>query len=491
MRMNFLAKALAFVAGWLALAGPAEAAWLKAESPHFIVYGEGGEAQLRERVAQLEDFDALLRMLTGTAERPAGAKLTLYLVRGYGELRQVWPGAAYQTGGFYSANVEGVFALSDVGRGDSAQADEILFHEYAHHFLLQYFPGVYPTWYNEGFAEYLMTVRFEPDTIELGRRSQGRAIFLNMRWLPLEEVLWPTDRDPTAITRGQQYAQSWLLVHYLIRDRMRAAQMNRYLTLLAAGREPRAAFVEAFGTTPAQMQRSLQRYYRDGLTFSRLRRTSASAPPPVAVTALPASAERLLLADLALTLAGSGDARAVVERIRAAARGAQDAFSRRIHARAEALHGDAAVAGQLLEALLAEAPGDAGLLYLMGVRQMRGAGPVAAAGWFERAYRADPFHHAALFRHAMALAARGGSDAALPLMMRAHGLAPQVATYRINAAALLAGQARWDEAEAVLAPLLTVRHGGRNEAAHALLAKIRARDLSGLAQPPGEAAGED
>jgi hypothetical protein len=70
--MKFLVK-LAAALAWLAVASaPAEAAWLRAESPHFVVYGEGDEAALRARTATLEDFDALLRLLTGTADRPVG-----------------------------------------------------------------------------------------------------------------------------------------------------------------------------------------------------------------------------------------------------------------------------------------------------------------------------------------------------------------------------------------------------------------------------------
>ena len=37
----------------------------------------------------------------------------------------------------------------------------VLFHEYAHHFMLQYAPAAYPAWYVEGFAEVVSTASFE------------------------------------------------------------------------------------------------------------------------------------------------------------------------------------------------------------------------------------------------------------------------------------------------------------------------------------------
>ena len=482
--MKFLRNLFALALLWLAAAAPAEAAWLRAESPHFIVYGEGREADLRARVAELEDFDGLLRMLTGTNARPGQAKLNVYLVRGYAEQRQIWPRAASNVGGFYTGTAEGVLAVSDVARRGMPSGNEILFHEYAHHFLLQYFPGVYPAWYTEGFAEYLMTATFEATTIELGRSHPGRTPFLGMRWLEMEEVLWGLRREATPIARGQFYAQSWLLVHYLLRDPTRAAQLNRYLRAVNAGQEQRAAFAEAFAATPSQLQQRLADYRRNGFTFSRLQRPSATAPPAITIAALPPSAERLMFADVALRIADTGAADALLQRIRREARPEGDPYAQRVLARAEAMYGDADVAGRLLTPLLAAAPEDAELLYLIGLRHARNE-PRTAAGWFARAYAADPNHFPAMFRHALILAGMGAEsrDEAMALALRAHGIAPQTDVIRLNAAAMLARRERWVEAEALLAPLANGAHAD-NAAARTLLAKVRARDASGLAPAP-------
>lgn len=496
--------ALALLAA-VAAATPARADWLRAESPHFVVYGEGGEAQLRSRVAELEDYDGLLRLLTGTTALERQSKLNVYLVRGYAELRQIRPGLGSNVAGFYTGTNEAIIAVSDVARAGSRQSgNEILFHEYAHHFLLQYFPGVYPLWYTEGFAEYLMTARFEGQTIELGRSHPGRTYFLSpgMRWLELEEVLWGFRREPTPIAQGQFYAQSWLLVHYLLRDRERSRQLNRYLVAVSGGRDPRAAFTEAFGVTPAQMQSQLQDY-RDHLTFSRLQRVSAATPPQIAIARLPVSVDRLILADVALRIADSGDATSALERVRAAALGGDDAFSRRVLGRAEALYGDGAAAERLLAPLLADAPNDAELLYLTGVRRARAAAAagganartemLAAAAYFERALAADPGFYPAAYREAHALATVEGpaSAAALDLALRAHRLAPQAPTIRLTAAVMLIARERWSEAEALLTPLASAAHAGSSATtAQALLAKVRARDRTGLPSPFAPTAGK-
>jgi len=41
----------------------AEAEWLEAKSPHFVVYGDMSEQTLRYRTERLERFDALMRSL--------------------------------------------------------------------------------------------------------------------------------------------------------------------------------------------------------------------------------------------------------------------------------------------------------------------------------------------------------------------------------------------------------------------------------------------
>src|SRR5690606_17382921 len=74
--------------------------------------------------------------------------------------------------GFYipraGNSVAFVPAREDRAAGSIARRNErtaldgmsVLKHEYAHHFMMQYFPGAYPGWYVEGYAETVATIRF-------------------------------------------------------------------------------------------------------------------------------------------------------------------------------------------------------------------------------------------------------------------------------------------------------------------------------------------
>jgi Flp pilus assembly protein TadD len=495
--MRRLASLFALAAALvLGLAAPAQAEWLRAESPHFIVYSESGEARLRNQVGELEDFHSLLRRLTATADPPASPKLRIYMISGPAELRRVWPGASGAIAGFYTASPEGILAVVDPteGRGWTGR-NETLFHEYAHHFMLQHFPGAYPQWYIEGFAEYLATARFEDDAIEYGRANPARASWLADRsgWIPLEQLLFTNPERLEGRSMAQYYAQSWLLVHYLLRDGQRMRQLNAYLVAVSGGQAPRPAFEQAFGTTVTQVQRQLMAYSSGGMSFTRIGRAGSAQQATIPVTRMPASADDLLLLDASMStgVALSGDD--FVRRVRREAGAATDSFARRVLARAEALHGDSAAAEPLLTELIGASPNDPELLYLMGMRHLRSgradeANRAAhfrtAQRWFGRAHRADENHYPTLYRYAESLSHDPAvllSENTTNILLLAQQIAPQAHALRLSAANLLIRRGRWAEAEAMLLPLASHPHAGAmTRTALALLEKARARSASGI-----------
>ena len=53
---------------------------------------------------------------------------------------------------------------------------QVLFHEYTHHFMFQHFSAAYPSWYVEGFAETAATIVMKPDgSFHLGNPPQYRS----------------------------------------------------------------------------------------------------------------------------------------------------------------------------------------------------------------------------------------------------------------------------------------------------------------------------
>jgi hypothetical protein len=138
---RFAAAMLAALGMLLLLPAAAEAKWLRAESPRFIVYSDGDEATLREYANKLEDFDTILRAFYGL--QPDGVpaqKLEIYLVRRRDSLKRVNPDVGERIAGFYSSSTSGIFAIAENEPGEE-ESDDTLLHEYTHHFMLQNLRG--------------------------------------------------------------------------------------------------------------------------------------------------------------------------------------------------------------------------------------------------------------------------------------------------------------------------------------------------------------
>jgi len=464
----------------------AQAEWRRAESPNFVVFSEGPENRLRERVKELEDFHWLLKRMTEAAGRPDSPnKLHVYVVDGKQELKAVRD-VGRDVAGFYFAGGEGIGAFVD--KRGTGRSNIILFHEYAHHYMHQYFPTAYPAWYIEGFAEYFSTAKFAGRRVDIGNFDPGRVYAVTEQpWLPLERVLGAGPGGLPAEQTAAYYAQSWLMAHYFYSNPERQGALRRYLNA-ARRSDPIAALQTATGMTLEQFTRELRTYIgRGSIMYRRLERAEP-APPPVTVSVLSKAADDLMLHEAALRIGlDREEAPARLQRIRAAAaRHPADPLARRVLAHAEMLHGDKAAALKLLEALQEQVPNDAELMYLRGRLHLEQAEQgkdwdkeaASARSWFARAHKLNPNHFQTLYRYAQSQ--RQGPEAVsentINTLLLAQQLAPQVTEVRMNAAAALIARGDVDLARDLLAPVISDPHDrSLAEAARKMLAGARTR----------------
>lgn len=461
-------------------AGPAPARWLEAETPHFVIYSDGSEPKLREFALLLEDYDGLLRFLTGTKTEPSPTKLRVYLVRGPAALREVRD-VPNGIAGMYVASPGGTAAFAirrDSGGEYGIEGEDVVLHEYAHHFMTQYYPFGYPAWYVEGFAEYLMTAEFTPKRIQLGRFSANRGAWLAQgTWLPAETLLTKRPGELRADQRTMFYAQAWLAVHYLNRTPGKLAALRAYLTEIGNGTPLTEAFEAAFGTDFTGFQRELRRYVGGRMTYTAFDRIAAKAPPAIALRPLPASADDLLL-PLANLRAGVGndwrDKR--LAQIRdAAARHPGDGFAHRVLALAEAQIGDPAAAIAAADGLLARDANDAEALLAKASALMKQARDTPgddramlaqARQIFVRANKAAPNQVPILFGYAQVqLASAPPNQNVLDVLLLARQLAPQVAEIGLLTAYTAMRRGDFASAEKLLKPIAFNPHGGELAAA--------------------------
>lgn len=448
--------------------------WLRAETANFIVYGDGSEQQLREIAQSLEDFDTTLRRFTQTTAEPSPNKLHVYVVRGIGALRQARPGIGISVRGFYRSGIEANSAFLIYSDAWGLTRDQILFHEYAHHFMLQYFPHAYPSWYVEGWAEYVSTASFRGREARIGTPSVARAESLRAYgMLPIEHLLarervQPRDGD---MFTERYYAHGWFATMFLLNQPERRRGFERYVQALSRGEDSIGAFAPAFGVTPEQFQQEL-------LTFRRARAPEYSvrlpeAPPQVTITRLPRAADDLLLrvARLRGNIPDGEEATQLAGEIEEIARNfPNDRLAQIATARAAILREQWPRARALLEQILARDANDVEARYLLAaviLRQARAAPEaeqqaltIEARRLLAQNFRIAPDHVATLYTYAYTFAAQHGpmTEAQLNVLSRAHELAPQVSNMRFLLAFELMEAGSFDEAARLLQPLLYAPH---------------------------------
>jgi len=236
----------------------ARAEWHEATSANFIVYSQGGANEAREFAARLERFNYVLRFYHGLRAPPAPNRLRVLLFPSIDAVGRMIEGDG--VAGYYVDEARGLMMVGTrrglarsndirVARQEALiDPESILLHEYAHHFMHQYFPATYPTWYQEGFAEFWGATRFLPNNVvEVGRPANYRYVSLSFnRWLPVGQLLSAQSYADVPEV-DLLYAQGWLLVRYTFENADRHRQLQRYLTLINGGRRYADAATEAFG----------------------------------------------------------------------------------------------------------------------------------------------------------------------------------------------------------------------------------------------------
>lgn len=470
--------------------------WRRAESPHFIVYSDGTEQTLRDYTAKLERFDSLLRFRFGGVQDDDIRKLPVYLVSDDRSLRIAMPTLPEGFDGYYSTSDNDIFAILVRGRDD-----DILLHEYSHHFMAKNSNGQYPGWLSEGFAEYFATATVSAGgSASFGLPNPGRQYSLSRnRWLPMDILLRAKGsfdvQGQTAI--DMYYAQSWALTHWLLADTNRSRALPAYVAAINGGQDPVEAWQATFGMTPEQLSNQLRSYVNGRLTYSKV--DIPRVTPEITVTRLSPAADAVLLRGVnAREPNPEGvDGPALLQTLRTtAARFPDDPLALVTLGRAERQWGDDAAAeaalaralehqgdnveGLLLMADIVEERGDLATDEVEGTRQRR-----LAQGHLRRAFEADPTDYRVYA--ALARIRRNAPDYPtrndLETWILAVKYAPQVMSIRADAAIAMMESGHYGDAVTLLTPIVNNPHGGSSvEWGRRLLAEIAERQ---------EAAGSD
>jgi tetratricopeptide (TPR) repeat protein len=345
-------------------------------------------------------------------------------------------------------------------------AESILLHEYSHHFMFQYFPATYPTWYSEGFAEFWGSSDFLPnDVVEIGLPAKYRFnSFLFNRWLPLRQLLTAQSYEDVP-ELDLLYAEGWLLVRSAFDDPNRRKQLQAYLNAINGGATYEQAMNKAFGDVGA-LDSQLHAYAGKG-RFSVLRLPFKKIDVgPIAVRPVSAAEDEMM--ELAIEL-GQGilkrEAAEFAGKVRsAAARFPDDPHALALLSEAERLAGKNDAAAAAADRLLAVAPNDPRGLLQRGLAEMerlRAASSKDVRAWntarqyLVRASKAAPKDPLILEAYYDSYAGLGAlpPEAAQSALYTAMELAPSDSALRYKVAADFEQRDMIEDAIAIIRPV--------------------------------------
>lgn len=490
--------------GWMmALPGTAHAAWWQAKSRHFTVYSEGNDEKLRGFAERLEKFDYLLRRLHNVTDPQQGSPVLVYLLSSDRKVQKL--AGNPNIGGFYTTSDRSAYAV--LARGEKAGkfdmgAEEILFHEYAHHFMLHHFPAAYPAWYVEGFAEFFSVVNFPKNgSIEYGRIPLARLPTLRLESPYPIKNLFARDTGGLSLRDGDRYyGTAWLLTHfYQYNKTERRKEIARYLNDLAQGvsdMKPDSYFEDGLDGLDKDVRAYIK---RSTLSYNVLTPVEMKIGE-IVVSPVDAAQGALVEDELRLIHHPKADELpAIVTAIRVTASKFPDS------AYAAALLAEAEWAAEQKDAALGDADRaiaiDATLSRAHAVRAQvlleRAHDSDKAENWkaaltaIVRANRADtedPVPLALFYRyHAM----RGGKmpDLGYDGLYKAFTLLPQSSNYRFNFVHAMAARGDYATASLLLDPIAYSPHGSEmREAAIRLKAELDAQAAQKAAKKPGNPA---
>lgn len=463
-------------------AAPASAEWREAKTKHFLIYSQDNEAKLHKFAERLEAVHALMLMATGKQDQENPYPVRVYVVADTQAVQSYMEHPNSNVAGFYRPLVTGPIAITprDTGSNDASFSQQlVLFHEYAHHFMLQYFPSAYPAWYVEGWAELVSTASFEkPGYISYGKAADHRRyeLDLNDNLITATRLITVRQKDLNSEERSRFYGASWLLTHFLTFDDKRRGQLTAYLAAFNTGASPADA-AKVFGD-PRTLDRDLDKYLAGGNFSYRQPQVPADVGRNITIRILAADESAMLPLEMEFTKPMKPDAaKAFAARVEAAAAQFPDGpEAQMLAAEVDLDAGLLDPAERAARRAVALAPGNARARYFLGAVELERAEKtdgdkrttLAAAGKADvlAANRLDPDDPLPLigFYRSFGAAGRAAPEAGRNALMAAVQIVPQDGNTRLMLVRDLLGRGDKPHAIILLKPLAYDVHGGGGSA---------------------------
>src|SRR5580692_5269660 len=256
-RLIFITLALLLCCVPLASARSDQQHWIRVNSSHFSVVTDADEFKGHDVVARFEQMRLVFGQLLARTRINMSEPIDIIALRSDDEYSKVVPnrqGPAIAVGFFIPGSDRDYFVLN-LSKEECWRA---VSRDFALVFLNYNYPPTQP-WFDEGFAEYFSSLRFDNKQAQIGGDPESFTEILNSTpWLSIPD-LFATHRDASQESSHHTlfYAQSWIVMHYLLRED-KLSETGTYFDLLENQKlSVEEAIQKAYGMSSARLTQAV------------------------------------------------------------------------------------------------------------------------------------------------------------------------------------------------------------------------------------------
>ena len=259
-----------------------EPKWIEVHSAHFSVLTDAGDKRGREVALRMEQMRTVFGLLLLRDKLKMPVPITVIALKSDKQYGMVAPAKQAMAAGFYVPGPDRVYIVLNLFEAEPWRS---VAHPLAHYLLNYNYPPA-QGWFDEGLAEYFGSIQigkqveiggdpelapeWHEDAFDEIRRDPKTPQSLTQLasspvWLSMVD-LFTMKHDGSGTREGTHstlyYAQSWMVVHYLI-NKNKMPEAGTYFDLVLNQKVPvEKAMVQAFDMSPAQMEDAVKTYFK-------------------------------------------------------------------------------------------------------------------------------------------------------------------------------------------------------------------------------------